>query len=99
MNPLVAMNLHPPLIPPSILAAQANSNQNGPPNLPGSPVPGLPGLKENPAQEQLQLMMKLGIDPKMLAQSGLDPKLLFNMGQNQPGPKLPDPNLLALLTG
>ena len=25
MNPLVAMNLHPPLIPPSILAAQAGN--------------------------------------------------------------------------
>ena len=47
----------------------------------------------------MQLMMKLGIDPKILAQSGLDPKFLLNMVPGQPGPKLPDPNLLALLTG
>ena len=102
MNPLVAMNLHPPLIPPSMLPNQGGNvaNQNG---MPG----GLPNLKppsenENAQQQQqqLQLMMKLGIDPKMLAQSGLDPKFLFNMGGlAQPGPKLPDPNLLALLTG
>ena len=100
MNPLVAMNLHPPLIPPGILAAQAGNvnNHNG---IPGGLPIKHPNENENQAQQQqLQLMMKLGIDPKILAQSGLDPKFLFNMSQQaQQGPKLPDPNLLALLTG
>ena len=100
MNPLVAMNLHPPLIPPSILAAQqGNSNQNGlPPNMssPGKP----PGANEAMDPAQLQLMMKLGIDPKMLAQSGLDPKVILQMSQlGNSGPKLPDPGLLSLLGG
>merc|ERR1712045_435309 len=49
---------------------------------------------------QLQLMMKLGIDPKMLAQSGLDPKVILQMSQlGNSGPKLPDPGLLSLLGG
>ena len=99
MNPLVAMNLHPPLIPPSIMAAQGNAaaNQNGlPPNM-SSKSPGGGGGAEGPLDPaQLQLMMKLGIDPKILAQSGLDPKALLQMGGP---PKLPDPNLLALLSG
>ena len=108
MNPLVAMNLHPPLIPPSILAAQQGSNQpqqsqpNSPVGLNQNGVHGgllKPPNDENSAQQQqLQLMMKLGIDPKILAQSGLDPKFLLNMGNAGP-PKLPDLNLLALLTG
>ncbi len=97
MNPLVAMNLHPPLIPPSLLAQAGSNNQNGVPGALANlmkqpqqqPSPGSSNQDEpNPAQ--LQLMMKLGIDPKMLG----DPKMLFNNG-----PKLPDPNLLALLSG
>ena len=96
MNPLVAMNLHPPLIPPAILAqAQGNSSTNS--NQNGGIPSGLMKAGEANEANQMQLMMKLGIDPKVLAQSGIDPKFFMQMSQlGANGPKMPDPNLLAL---
>ena len=99
MNPLVAMNLHPPLIPPSILQAAQQNSQGNSSNQNGGITSGM--MKTNDtneaANQQMQLMMKLGIDPKILAQSGIDPKFFMQMSQlGANGPKMPDPNLLAL---
>ncbi len=103
MNPLVAMNLHPPLIPPSMLPSpNANTGPSPPmmksPSGPMSAPSPNEGSSSGPDAAQLQLLAKLGIDPKILAQSGLDPKILIQMAQLG-GPKLPDPAMLAMLAG
>ena len=97
MNPLVAMNLHPPLIPPSILQAAQQNSQGNSSNQNGGGIPSGMMKNDEAANQQMQLMMKLGIDPKILAQGGIDPKIFMQMSQlGANGPKMPDPNLLAL---
>ena len=89
LNPLVAMNLQPPLIPPALLQAankaNANSNSNNANNGPNENMMQtlLAHIQSAQGQidPQMQLLSKLGIDPKTLAQSGMDPKQLMQFGQ------------------
>ena len=90
--PLVAMNLQPPLISPSLLPGSAGS-------------PSSTALSSSKAAQgldgSLQLLSKLGIDPKMLAQTGLDPQALIQLGQMDPKQILQagmDPKILQMLT-
>ena len=97
MNPLVAMNLQPPLMPPNLL-------QNGPGSSGLDPMMQALLSQIQSAQgqidPQMQMLAKLGIDPKAVAQSGMDPKVLMQLGQMDPKQVLQgnaDPKLLALL--
>ncbi|QQP37151.1 Uncharacterized protein FKW44_017338, partial [Caligus rogercresseyi] len=109
MNPLLAMNLHPPLIPPVMLS---NGNSGGSPNSSSSvnllsqfQGGALPSMMDSHSQ----LLSTLGFDPKLLNKSeslienskrllggsGLDPKILsmFAPSKEMPGGFPPSPLL------
>ena len=97
--PLVAMNLQPPLIPPSMLPSPPGGRSSTSPmdNIGSSSSSSLPPL---PIEPPMQLLSKLGIDPKMIAQTGLDPQVLMQLGQMDPKQILQgglDPKILAMI--
>ena len=96
--PLVAMNLQPPLIPPSLLPSPSGGRASASPRESIAPSPSsIPALPMDPP---MQLLSKLGIDPKMIAQTGLDPQILMQLGQMDPKQILQgglDPKLLAMM--
>jgi AT-binding transcription factor 1 len=98
MNPLVAMNLHPPLIPPSMMAS-ANMDPVASAFL--SQIQAAQEQQQQNANAQNNVLSKLGIDAKMIGQSGLDPKLLLQLGQMDPKllPQLGNDPALASLLG
>jgi uncharacterized C2H2 Zn-finger protein len=103
MNPLVAMNLQPPLIPPALLQqANGQPHKRQQPLAAGSAKASSDPMvnaflsqmqaaskqqQQTQVDPQMQLLAMLGIDPKTLAQSGLDPKLLMQQFGQSPDPK------------
>lgn len=95
--PLVAMNLQPPLIPPSMLTSPSGGRSSTSPR--DNMVPSPSSLPPLPMDPPMQLLSKLGIDPKMIAQTGLDPQVLMQLGQMDPKQILQgglDPKILAM---
>ena len=100
MNPLVAMNLHPPLIPPSMLPSGSGPNNLGVDPMASAFLSQLQAAQDQAANTNMSLFAKLGIDPKMIAQTGLDPKVLLQLGQMDPKLMMQsgmDPKLLSAL--
>ena len=94
-NILLNMNLHPPLLPPGLLA-------------PGDPFSSLLVQAQQQQQQKAaqqtnsvtpfeqQILKKLGIDPEAVKQAGLDPKFLVHLANMDPKAAL-DPKLLAMM--
>ena len=86
MNPLLAMNLTPPVMPPALMK-------------PGGPMPDLQAALLAQMHQNTQNMAH-GNQPPLMPPMGLDPKLLALMAANKQGDgKVPDlPNLSSLIS-
>ncbi|CAB4064763.1 ATBF1 [Lepeophtheirus salmonis] len=82
MNPLIAMNLHPPLIPPAMLSNGNSGGEGGSPgvgsdrvNLLSQLQNSFPGMMDPHAH----LLNQLGFDPKLIMKPGSDSSLLMDL--------------------
>ncbi|XP_040568210.1 zinc finger homeobox protein 3 [Lepeophtheirus salmonis] len=97
MNPLIAMNLHPPLIPPAMLSNGNSGGEGGSPgvgsdrvNLLSQLQNSFPGMMDPHAH----LLNQLGFDPKLIMKPGSDSSLLMDLKKQMPGGI--DPKLLSM---